>query len=194
MAEEAVLRAQLDEQRSQIGHTVDQIEDRVRPGRIVRRKRGQLGMKWTEWKDQVMGNDEYGNTYPADAYPVDDGEGRLAQTSHAVRDQASSVASSVGDAPETVRRQTRGNPVAPGLIAFGAGLLVAALVPETRREHELVAKVQPELDKATAAVADTGREIGAELQDSVQEAAASVKETATGAATETVDETRNAVR
>jgi hypothetical protein len=44
------------------------------------------------------------------------------------------VTTTVREAPEAVARTTQGNPVAAGLIAFGAGLLAASLLPETDAE------------------------------------------------------------
>lgn len=204
MAEEAALRSQLDDQRARIGHTVDQIEDRVRPSRIARRKRSEVRDRMTDWKDRVMGNDEpdhpgrgsnrdwYG---PPPGTTVDDGgdgHGRLAEASDAVRDQASSVASTVADTPEMVRRRTRGNPFGPGLIAFGAGLVVATVLPETRREQQAVRKLQPELEDAAARVAETGREFAHDMEEPAKEAVASVKETASDAASDVVDDGKHA--
>lgn len=202
MAEEAALRAQLDDQRARIGHTVDQIEDRVRPGRIVRRKRTQMRDRMTDWKDRMMGNDEpdypgrgpnqdwYGGS--AGGHEHGNGHGRLADASGAVRDQASSMASTVSDTPEMVRRRTRGNPLAPGLIAFGAGLLVAAVVPESRREQRAVRRIQPELEGAAARVAETGRELAHDMEEPAKEAVTSVKEHASSAASDVVDDGRQA--
>ena len=39
----------------------------------------------------------------------------------------------IGDAPAQVKTKTQGNPLAAGLIAFGAGLLVSSLIPASRR-------------------------------------------------------------
>jgi gas vesicle protein len=188
MAEEAALRQQLDEQRNRIGHTVDQIEDRVRPGRIAERQRGRMKLRVATWKDAVMGSDD--DQYGGDGH----GSHRLSDASDAARERASSVASTVGDAPETVRRRTRGNPAAPGLIAFGAGLLVASVAPTTRREERALQKMQPQLERAAAEVADAGREVADEVQHSAREAAEEVKETASHAASDVVDEGRDAVR
>jgi ElaB/YqjD/DUF883 family membrane-anchored ribosome-binding protein len=52
------LRARIEEQRSEITGTVRQIENRVRPGRIVARRRARIRRTLTDWRDVVFGNDE----------------------------------------------------------------------------------------------------------------------------------------
>jgi hypothetical protein len=189
MAEEAALRAQLDEQRTRIGHTVDQIEDRVRPGRIAERQRGRMKVRLVTWKEAVMGSDDD---------PYDGGDAgethRFSDASEAARERASSVASTVGETPDMIRRRTRGNPAAPGLIAFGAGLLVASVTPTTRREQRALRQIEPQLGRAAREVADAGREVADEVQESAREAAHEVKETASNAASHVADDSRDAVR
>jgi hypothetical protein len=188
MAEEAALRAQLDEQRTRIGHTVDQIEDRVRPGRIAERQRGRMKVRLVTWKEAVMGSDD----------PYEGGREheshRFSDASEAARERASSVASTVGETPDMIRRRTRGNPAAPGLIAFGAGLLVASVAPTTRREQRALHQIEPQLERAAREVADAGREVADEVQESAREAAQEVKETASSAASHVADDSRDAVR
>jgi gas vesicle protein len=189
MAEEAALRTQLDEQRNRIGYTVDQIEDRVRPGRIAQRQRGRMKERLATWKEAVMGSDEYeyrgGNGHE---------HHRFSDASESVRERASSAASTITDTPEMVRRRTRGNPAAPGLIAFGAGLLVASVAPTTRREERAMREMQPQLERAATELGDAGREVAEEVQHSARDAAEEVKETASQAASEVAGEGRDAVR
>jgi sRNA-binding protein len=206
MADEAELRARLDLQREQLDDTIDQIGERVVPGRVVRRKRAQFRNRLTDLRDRVMGNDEA--DYPGDAYyyggredagrydvgRYDDGHHYGERMSEAgdrvreqasmaadrVREQASSAAETVSHAPEALRRQTRGNPMAAGLIAFGGGLLAAALIPETRREQQVARRMQPELESATSALAATGREMAEEMREPAEDAMEAVKESARG--------------
>jgi hypothetical protein len=206
MADEAELRARLDLQREQLDDTIDQIGERVVPGRVVRRKRAQVRNRLTDLRDRVMGNDEpdypgdayyYGGRHDADRYDAgryDDGHHYGERMSEAgdrvreqasvaadrVREQASSAAETVSHAPEALRRQTRGNPMAAGLIAFGGGLLAAAVIPETRREQQMARRMQPELESATSALAATGREMAEEMREPAEEAMEAVKESARG--------------
>ena len=89
------------------------------------------------------------------------------------------------EAPAAVRRQTRGNPVAAGLIAFGAGWLVSSLLPATRREQELAdqakqvaqEKVQPVAQQVVAEVKENLREPAEQAVESVRSTAQDAKET-----------------
>jgi hypothetical protein len=201
MADEAELRARLDVQREQLDDTIDQIGERVVPGRVVRRKRAQFRNRLTDLRDRVMGNDDagYPGSYPGSPYQYgngrhDDGHHYGERVSEAgdrvreqasvaadrVREQASSAAETVSHTPEMLRRQTRGNPMAAGLIAFGGGLLVAAMIPESRREQDAARRMQPELESATASLAATGREMVDEMREPAEHAVEAVKETASG--------------
>jgi hypothetical protein len=172
MAEEAALRRQLDTQRAQLDDTIDQIGERVIPGRVIQRKRNQFRNQWTDWKDRVMGNDE-------PSYAGQTGShNRMGSAMDAAKEQTSSAAAAVGETPKMMRRKTRGNPAAAGVIAFGAGLLAAAIIPETEKEHRAVQRIQPDIESAAAGLADTGRETAEHLKEPAREAAESVKESA----------------
>ena len=75
--------------------------------------------------------------------------GSAQESTSALSDSAQSAVSSATEAaqsaPEAVRKQAQGNPLAAGLIAFGAGLVVAALIPASEKEQQLAVAVK---DKA----------------------------------------------
>jgi hypothetical protein len=96
----------------------------------------------------------------------------------------------VTEAPQLVRQQTQGNPLAAGLVAFGVGMLVSSLVPASDREKELAAQAE---QKAMGPLQEKAQEIGGQLQESAQESAGQVKEAAVSAATQTADQARSAV-
>jgi hypothetical protein len=90
-----------------------------------------------------------------------------------------------------VRRQTEGNPLAAGLVAFGVGWLVSSLMPVSEAEQQAASRAGelarehggPVVDQAKQAAS----EVGLNLQQEVQQAAQQVKERAqdaTGAVTE----------
>jgi hypothetical protein len=54
-----------------------------------------------------------------------------------VTSAASSVADAASSAPDMARRQTRGNPLAAGLIALGVGWLASSLLPLTEAANEI---------------------------------------------------------
>lgn len=216
MAERAdELRDDLDRQRAGISHTVDQIENRVLPGRVISRRTYRMRRSMIDWRDRVFGNDDpsypahwypgvdprgvpavYPAAYPT-GYPVtggrDDGggaggsSGGVSDAMHRAQERASDAAHDVGDqvrhAPEAVRQRTQGAPIGAGLIAFGAGLLMASLLPTTRREQDFARDAEPQMRRAVegakAVAGDVAGEMADDLREPAREAAEQVRQTAT---------------
>lgn len=82
-------------------------------------------------------------------------------------------ATSAGGAAAGTRNRSEGNPIAAGLIAFGAGLLAGSVMPGSRTENELAREVQR---KAQAPVRESLQESASELSDRISEKAAEAKE------------------
>jgi gas vesicle protein len=179
------LRGELAAERANLGADLDAIGDRMSPGRIVQRRRAAVRQRMGDVRDRIMGT-------------ADDVRESLTAP---VSDAASSVSDSMRDAPEAMRRTTTGNPLAVGLVAFGAGLVIATLLPETDTEQHLVENVQPKLEElastageaahdVAAAVKPTVQQAAHDVQQSAQEAVGHVKEQATHAASKTADEAK----
>lgn len=149
------LREDIQERRQRIGHTVDQIENRVSPSRVAARTGDRMGDKLNDWKDKIMGSDEYG------------GDGAMAEAGQ-----------KVAETPEMIRRRTQGNPMAAGLIAFGGGLLVGSLLPETKAEHRAVERMEPVLRDVEPEIRQAGRQVMGDVKDVARETAEDMKETA----------------
>ena len=81
------------------------------------------------------------------------------------------------EAPAAVRRQTRGNPLAAGLIAFGAGWLVSSLLPATRREQELADQAKQVAQEKVQPVA---QQVAAEVKENLREPAQQAAEAGAG--------------
>jgi ElaB/YqjD/DUF883 family membrane-anchored ribosome-binding protein len=79
-------------------------------------------------------------------------------------------------APEAARQQVEGNPLAAGLLAFAAGLVVAALLPETEKEQQLARSVQPHLESAASEVGAAAQESAEALKPAARDAAEHVRE------------------
>ena len=85
-------------------------------------------------------------------------------------------------AASSAQERVEGAPLAAGLVAFGAGVVLASLLPSTRAEAEIAhravetAKEQgaPLLDEARA----MGEEVASSVKQSATEAARQVKESA----------------
>lgn len=162
------LRRDIEQRRDSISHTVDEIENRVHPGHIAARSKHRLSRRLTSIKETIMGSD---NGAYADT-GMDDG----------------GMIENVKQAPETVSRHTRGNPLAAGAIAMGAGALIASLLPSTEEERRLVEKIQPGLEDAASGVAQAGRELGESAVDAARQGVSQVTESVKSAGEELAEE------
>lgn len=106
----------------------------------------------------------------------------------AVKDAMRTAGAAVQDAPQQLAAKTQGNPLAAGLIAFGAGLLVSSLIPPSKAETDAAAavreKARPLVNHAQAA----GKEVVEGLNEPAQEAVENLKSTAAEAAGHVKDE------
>ena len=104
----------------------------------------------------------------------------------------------VQQAPDTIVRQTQGNPLAAGLIAFGVGWLVSSLLPASEKEKQLAQQaetaVREHKDALLEPAKQAAQEIGDQLKPAAQEAVESVKSTAQDAAATVKDEGQAAVQ
>lgn len=132
--------------RGRMDQTLDDIGERAGPGRLTERMRGAVGNA----RDTVMGT-----------------AGETGQ--HLADDVAGAGRSTTG----ALRRTTDGNPLAAGLVAFGAGLLAGSLLPESRTEnkvaHEVQRKVQAPLrDQVQESASAVGDQVGSRVEDATQ--------------------------
>ena len=147
------LRMDIAEERRELAESIEAIGDRVSPGRMVERRTNRVKDRLTSVKDTVMG------AAPSMPHP------------HA----PSMSTPSMPDVSGT----TRGNPLAAGLVAFGTGLLAAAVFPATRKEAEVAQSAREAVEPLAQEV---GKEVASGLQDKAKEAAEQVKATATESA------------
>ena len=156
------LRAQLVDQRAELTRDLDAIGDRVSPHRMVERRQAAVRQRFTEIKERVMGSAE--------------------SSVDAVHDASASAAARLTDSASSVAHGTRrvadGNPLAMGLVAFGAGLVAATLFPATRTERDLAERAQPALEKAASEAAPAARHVVEELKPTAQDAVADLRDTA----------------
>jgi ElaB/YqjD/DUF883 family membrane-anchored ribosome-binding protein len=159
------IRSDIERTRLELGQDVDALADKVNPGKAVNRQADKVKSAFRRAKDTVMGS-------------AHDAAG---STSGAVH----SAGEAVGQAPQRVASATRGNPVAAGLIVFGAAWLVSSLIPASRPEREVAEKAkeaaQPLVDEAKQVAQDAAEHLKPEAKAAVD----SVKERA-GEATEHV--------
>ena len=206
------IRREIERTQAALSQDVDALTEKVTPGKIVERRVDRARDAATRLKDKVMGSnpthggggvqavrsqahqtaDRVSGTASSAASSVQD----VASTAAgAVQDAASSAAGAVQEAPRTIRRQTRGNPLAAGLIAFGAGWLVSSLLPASRREQELADQAkQVAQDKVAPVAQQVAGEVGENLREPAQQAVESVRSTAQDARDTVTDEGRSAAQ
>ena len=117
-------------------------------------------------------------------------------TGHSVvgsgQDAAHGVGSATSNAGSALEERVEGSPLAAGMVAFGAGLLIAGLMPATKVEARTAEKIndvaqehgQPVMDQAKSAA----QEVGEQLKDKATEAADEVKTSAQESAERVKDE------
>lgn len=162
------LREEIERTRQDLSRDVDLINEKVSPGRIVQRRVDKTKGAVGSIRERVMGTASSGTS--------------------AISDRASSAQSSVtgavgavGGAPDMARRQAEGNPLAAGLVAFGAGMLIASLLPATQAEQNAAVALQEQAGALKEPLKGIANEIKDDLQEPAQAAVASLRDSATEA-------------
>lgn len=154
------IRRDIDQTRAELGRDVDALAEKMDPNKVVDRQTEKVRGKWTDLKESVMGS-------PDD----DDGAGTVQQAGERAGQMAE-------QAPETIKRRTRGNPLAAGLIALGAGWLIGSLIPASRAEQDAASTVKDKAQPAVEEAKSVAQEMGENLKPEAQGAADSLKESA----------------
>lgn len=159
------IRAEIEATRARLSADVDAVTEKVTPENVVDRQKTKARNKIQDVRESIMGSKD-------DARDLrDEASYRMDQAGNAV-----------SNAPAAAKAKTRGNPMAAGLIALGAGWLVGSLLPSSQKEQELVAeaadRVQPHVQSAVDSTKEAAQNIARDLKGPAQEAAQSVKETA----------------
>ena len=166
------IRRVIERTRSELSDNVNALGDKVNPGSIAKRQVSRVRGAATSVKDAVLGS----------ASEAADNTQQLAGT----------VGDAVSDAPSAVARKAQGSPIAAGLIAFGAGLLVSSMLPASRVEQQAAEKVKDTAQPMVDDLTDTAKEIAGNLKEPAQQAMEEVKSTATDAAATVKDDATSA--
>jgi len=214
------IRREIDQTQRELSADVDALTEKVSPPRIMERRVRRTRVAMTNVRDRIMGStsDAYqtaGSTTSGTRQAVSDRASSARDTASdmassardtasdvasSARDTASDVASSAADtvrsAPETVRRRAQGNPLAAGLIAFGAGWLLSSLLPASQPEQQVATQVKDFAAEQGRPVArelsQAGQQAAGELRESAQQRAEAVRQTAADAAATVKGETQAA--
>ncbi|MCH8565801.1 DUF3618 domain-containing protein [Nesterenkonia sp. LB17] len=156
------IRADIERTRNSLSLDVDAVADKVSPSKVAQRQTEKIRSTVGGWKDSVMGS-------------ADDASSEVSENAH-------SAAASAQRAPQELKRKTRGNPLAAGLIALGAGWLAASILPASEPEKKAAAKLE---DQAQPLVDDAKRQaqsMAEELKEPALESAQRVQDSATHSA------------
>ena len=182
------LRREIEETRRELGTDVDALTEKVSPKRVVERRVDKAKDAVGGLKEKVMGSSSNVTSSAGDGLSsatssVGDAAGSAVGTvQSAAGSAASTVADTASSTAQAARRGAEGNPLAAGVIAFGLGWLVSSLLPASRQEREVAAKVKDQAQPALQPVAQKAGEALSEVRDNLrepaQQAAQSVKQTA----------------
>jgi gas vesicle protein len=207
------IRRDIERTQSTLSTDVDALTEKVTPSRIAQRRVDRVRGTARGWKDRVMGSEpvssgmsgRYGSGPSVSdraQHLAGSASDRISDTAQSAASTVSDTASSVQDAvqqtPQAVVRQTRGNPLAAGLIAFGAGWLVSSLLPASQREQELAEQAKHHASEIGQPLVDAAKDAATEMKDNLQEpaqqAVESVRATATDAGRTVTEEGRSAAQ
>lgn len=173
------IRADIEETRRRLGSNVDAVADKVTPSHIVQRQTDKVRDAVFGVKDKVMGAaDQMTDKVQSGTGTAADGMGR--------------AGSAAGDAPHKLAGKAQGNPMAAGLIAFGAGLLAASLIPASEKERVAADNLKTAAEPLTTQVADAAKDVAQGLREPAREAMENVKTTAAEAAQNVQQESQSA--
>ncbi|TWP53636.1 DUF3618 domain-containing protein [Lentzea tibetensis] len=176
------IRREIDMTRAELVDDANRLVDRTSPRRIAQRRvrgarRGLIALR-----DTVMGTTADTTSTVRD---------QAHQAKDAVAEGAERAAEAVQDAPQQAMRQTQGNPIAAGLIAFGGGLLVASLLPRSEAEQQFVQEIgdraSDAIEPVKDAIGEAAQHLKEEVKSDVRDAADEVKQTASDAVATTTE-------
>ena len=156
------IRSDIEATRARLGTNVDAVADKVTPSNIVHRQTDKVRDAVFGVKEKVMGAADHATAN------IHSGTGH--------------TGNAIGEAPAQVKAKTQGNPLAAGLIAFGAGMLLSSLIPASEKEREAADALKTAAEPLTTELAEAAKDVAQGLKEPAQEAMENVKATATDAA------------
>uniref|UniRef100_UPI003F494EC5 DUF3618 domain-containing protein n=1 Tax=Pseudarthrobacter oxydans TaxID=1671 RepID=UPI003F494EC5 len=199
------IRQEIEETRARLGTNVDAVADKVTPSNIVQRQtekvKGGLRDAVTGVKEKVMGAADSAASTVHDKLPTGTshtGEagnstgGPLTGAKDNVAHKLSDAGTAISHAPEQVKTAAQGNPLAAGLIAFGAGMLISSLIPASDKERQAAEQLKTAAEPLATQVTDAAKDMVQDLKEPAQEALESVKSTAVDAVQNVKSEGQNA--
>ena len=196
------IRSDIEATRARLGTNVDAVADKVTPSNIVHRQTDKVKDAVLGVRDKVMGAADTATSKVHSG--VNSGTGHAGGALHStgetlhgagenVSAKLSDAGSAIGAAPGQVKAKAQGNPLAAGLIAFGAGMLVSSLIPPSQKEREAADALKSAAEPMTTQLTEAAKDMAEGLKEPAQEAMENVKATATDAAQHVKTEGQGAV-
>ena len=174
------IRSDIEATRARLGTNVDAVADKVTPSNIVHRQTDKVKDAVFGVKEKIMGAaDDATTTLHTRAGHTGNTLGHAGNT---VGTTLGDAGQAISDAPHQVKTKTQGNPLAAGLIAFGAGMLLSSLIPASEKEREAADALKTAAEPLTTELTDAAKDMAQGLKEPAQEAMENVKATATDAA------------
>lgn len=196
------IRTEIDQTQQELSADVDALTEKLSPPRIMERRVRHTRMAMTNMKDKIMGSTAQGasNAWETASSGASGMGDTISSKASAARDTATATVSSASDAarsaPDLIRRRAEGNPLAVGLIAFGAGWLLSSLLPASAPEQQVANQVKDLATDKGGPLADqlseAGQQVIGQLRESAQHHTESVKDTAADAASTVADTAQSA--
>jgi ElaB/YqjD/DUF883 family membrane-anchored ribosome-binding protein len=172
-----VIRAEIERTREGLSRDVNALGESVSPSHLAHRQADKVKDHAASVRDRVMGT-------------ASDAGDKTSQIAHGASDSAA-------QAGDSLKRRARGNPLAAGMIALGAGWLLGSLLPASEKERELSQDVKdraaPVIDEVQNVAKTVASESADHLKEPAQEAAEAVKESARSAAADVRQDGQQAV-
>ena len=178
------IRADIEATRARLGTNVDAVADKVTPSNIVHRQTDKVKDAVFGVKDKIMGA---ADNATSNVHSVAGNAGS------GIGSTIGDAGSAIADAPHQAAVKTQGNPLAAGLIAFGAGLLVSSLIPPSQKEREAAEALKQAAEPVTTQLTEAAKDMAEGLREPAQEAVENVKATATDAVQTVKDEGQGSV-
>jgi len=172
------IRAEIEQTRGDLASDLSTLTDRTNPKKIAMRRWDSVKGGARSLRHRVMGVGS-------------DATGMVSDKASTIK---SEVAGTVRQAPEMITRQAQGSPVAAGLIAFGAGLLAAALIPASEAEQRLGGQLAEDAQGVIEPVKRAASELGQDVKEAASSAASELGSTAKAAASRTGEQVKESGR
>jgi hypothetical protein len=178
------IRNDIERTRAELSRDVDTLGERVRPSTMARRQRDKMMGGVRNLRERVMGSASSTTSSATDSVrgTADSVRGTASSVAGSAQDAASRVGDAVTSAPQAVREQTQGNPLAAGLIAFGAGLVAASVLPATQKETQAAEKMKESAAPLVDDLKQAGKSMAEDMREPVRENVQGLGESAKGAA------------